>query len=208
MVAVAPTLRLAQVALVPACCLLLAAAALLLLLLLLLPPPPPLLHLLAPPTHLFNSPTAPFAPRFCPPMVPKAKDPSAAAPPGARDAKLKLFTPEQVEQHNKNDDVYAPPPPPSCPSPNSPPCRWLIVRDSVYVFASIPQCFFVTMCAGTTCPPSPTGIRGETSSSCRFGVWVLLFGVLLLQRTLQKGRDVTSMFESLHPAQAHKTLDK
>jgi len=90
---------------------LLAACCLLLLLLPLLPPPPPLLHPLAPPTHLFNSPTAQPFNRFCPPMVPKAKDPSAAAPPGARDAKLKLFTPEQVEQHNKNDDVYAPPSP-------------------------------------------------------------------------------------------------
>jgi cytochrome b involved in lipid metabolism len=86
-------------------------------------------------------------------MVPKAKDHVAATV--SRSVGEKLFTPKQVEQHNKNDDV------------------WLIVRDAVYDVTK-----FVDRHPG---------------------------GDLIL---LQKGRDVTSMFESLHPTAAHKALEK
>ncbi len=86
-------------------------------------------------------------------MVPKAKDHVAAV--SASSGGQQLFTPQQVEQHNKSDDV------------------WLIVRDAVYDVSK-----FVDRHPG---------------------------GDLIL---LQKGRDVTSMFESLHPSTAQKTLEK
>jgi hypothetical protein len=85
-------------------------------------------------------------------MVPKIKDNVSA--PGARSGAT-FYTVEQVEQHNKTNDV------------------WLIVRDSVYDVTK-----FVDRHPG---------------------------GDLIL---LQKGRDVTSMFESLHPDEAQKTLEK
>jgi predicted heme/steroid binding protein len=86
-------------------------------------------------------------------MVPKAKD-HVAAPAHGGGAE-RSFTPQEVEKHNKSDDV------------------WLIVRDAVYDVSK-----FVDRHPG---------------------------GDLIL---LQKGRDVTSMFESLHPSTAQKTLDK
>jgi hypothetical protein len=90
--------------------------------------------------------------RYCSAMVPKIKENVAA--PAARGGTT-FYTAEQVEQHNKTNDV------------------WLIVRDAVYDVTK-----FVDRHPG---------------------------GDLIL---LQKGRDVTSMFESLHPDEAQKTLEK
>jgi hypothetical protein len=86
-------------------------------------------------------------------MVPKSQ--SHVAAPSHRIGDSKYFTSQEVEQHNKSDDV------------------WLIVRDAIYDVSK-----FVDRHPG---------------------------GDLIL---LQKGRDVTSMFESLHPSAAHKTLEK
>jgi predicted heme/steroid binding protein len=85
-------------------------------------------------------------------MVPKIKENVTA--PAVRGGTT-FYTAEQVEQHNKTNDV------------------WLIVRDAVYDVTK-----FVDRHPG---------------------------GDLIL---LQKGRDVTSMFESLHPDEAQKTLEK